>query len=272
MYAPQFTAKNELSGYGLGIYNAIQHSSARLSHGGFGYGISAHYRFLPEHQIGIVLLTNQDAAHNAPDLASRVIELMLAAKPGALPKIKFVSSNKPVVFLDESTLRRFEGTYLLYEGVLFRFKYERGTLFQIVGREKLKLDAHSANEFSSGSRSYKFSLSENGKTKGVQIADSYYDPQTTENSMIYLPVNDAPADAKGLNKPEWSRRVSKYMGKFIGETSEVKVSLENGHLYLKGELKLAEIRPDFFMAADGEAVIFKEERLSVGNKLYIRKK
>jgi hypothetical protein len=41
----------------LGIYKAIQYNTVRFSHGGLGYGISAHYRFLPEHKIGVVLLT-----------------------------------------------------------------------------------------------------------------------------------------------------------------------------------------------------------------------
>jgi CubicO group peptidase (beta-lactamase class C family) len=88
MYAPQFTASDQMSGYGLGIYKAIQYNTVRFSHGGLGYGISAHYRFLPEHKIGVVLLTNQHAAHNAPELASRVIELMLAAKLGTVPQNK----------------------------------------------------------------------------------------------------------------------------------------------------------------------------------------
>jgi hypothetical protein len=70
----------------LGIYKAIQNETVRLSHGGLGYGISAHYRFLPEHKIAVVVLTNQDAAHNAPDLASRIVELMLGAKLGTVPQ------------------------------------------------------------------------------------------------------------------------------------------------------------------------------------------
>jgi len=198
---------------------------------------------------------------------------MLAAKLGALPKNKSISpTDKPVASLDESAWRRFEGTYLLYEGILFRFKYEKGNLFQIVGTEKLKLEAHSSREFTSGSRKYKFLPAENGKSKGVQILDSNYDPQTAENSVIYLPVNNTPADARGLNKSEWSRRVGKYTGTFIGGTSEVKVSLENGYLYLNGELKLTELNPNFFIAADGEAVVFKDEQLTIGNKLYVRKK
>jgi hypothetical protein len=114
-------------------------------------------------------------------------------------------------------------------------------------------------------------VGDNGKPKGVQIIDDYYDPQTAETSVLFLPINDAPADARGLNKPEWSRLVGKYAGTFIGGASEAKVSLENGYLYLNGELKLTEIKPNFF-AAEGEAVIFNDEQLSVGNKIYVRKK
>ncbi|HZN00310.1 MAG TPA: serine hydrolase domain-containing protein [Pyrinomonadaceae bacterium] len=273
MYAPQGTATNQVSGYGLGIYRAIQHDTVRLSHGGLGYGISAHYRFLPEHRIGVVLLTNQDAAHNAPDLASRVIELILAAKLGSLSKNKPLNptdkSNGP---FNESAFRRFEGTYLLYERILFRFKYENGNLFQLVGNEKLKLEPSTSNEFTHGSRRYKFLLAENGKPQGLQIVDAYYDPQTAENSVVYLPVNDTPTDEPGFNRPAWSRCVGKYAGTFIGASSDAKLSLENGYLYLSDELKLKEIRPDFFITADGEAVIVRGERLSVGNKLYFKRR
>jgi CubicO group peptidase (beta-lactamase class C family) len=272
MYAPQFTAKNQISGYGLGIYKALQNDTVRFSHGGLGYGISTHYRFLPEHRIGIVLLTNQDAAHNAPQLAGRVIELMLTAKLGGAPKNNPVSAReKPVVSLSEETLRRFEGTYLLYEGMLFRFRYEKGDLFHILGNEKLKLVGLSPTEFMSGSRLYRFLLAENGRPKGVQIIDGYYDPQTAENSVTYLPVNDTPADTQGLRKSEWSRLTGKYAGTFIGENSEVKVSLVNGHLYLNDKLKLRESLSNSFICADGEAVIFKGEQILVGNKLYLRK-
>jgi CubicO group peptidase (beta-lactamase class C family) len=272
MYAPQFTAANQGSGYGLGIYKAIQHDTVRLSHGGLGYGISAHYRFLPAHKIGVVLLTNQDTAHNAPDLAGRVIELMLDAKLGTVPKNRpLTPAAKPIGSFDESALRRFEGTYLLYEGVLFRFKYEKGNLFHLAGKDKLKLEPDSAYEFTQGSRRYKFLLSENGQPKGVLIFDPYYDPQTAENSAIYLPLNDTPGAAPGPNKSAWRRHTGKYAGTFIGGSSEVKVSLENGYLYLNDELRLAESSPEFFIAADGEAVIFADERLSAGNKLYAKK-
>ena len=106
----------------------------------------------------------------------------------------------------------------------------------------------------------------------MQIFDSYYDPQTAENSVTYLLVNDTPADEKGSNKPQWSRHVGRYVGTFIGSSREVKVSLKNGYLYLNGELRLIETKPDFFITADGDAVIFKDAELSVGNKVYSKRK
>jgi hypothetical protein len=66
-------------------------------------------------------MTNQDAAHNAPELASHVIELMLAAKLGTVQKNKTLRlTDIPIVSRDESALRRCEGTYLLYEGIRLR--------------------------------------------------------------------------------------------------------------------------------------------------------
>ena len=272
MYEPQFTAKNQPSGYGLGIYKAIQNDTVRFSHGGLGYGISAHYRFLPEHKIGVVLLTNQDTAHNAPDFAGRIIEWMLAAKMGSVPANRLVDPNNRSISLDEQALRRFEGTYLLYGEILFRFVYEKGRLVHKLGNERLTLDAQSPTEFTWGSRRYKFLVGDNGKPKGVQVFDPYYDPQTAENSVVYLPVNDTPADAKGPNKHEWLQFAGRYAGTFIGDSTEAELSLQNGYLYLDRELRLTEVSPDLFMTADGEAVIVKGAQLSVGNKLYSRRK
>ena len=104
------------------------------------------------------------------------------------------------------------------------------------------------------------------------IVDPYYDSQTAENSAVYLPFNDTPGAAPGPNKSALSLHTGKYAGTFIGGVSEVRVSLKNGYLYLNDELKLTETGPDFFITADGEAVVFSEERLSVDNRLYSRKR
>lgn len=272
MYVPQFTAKGLASGYGLCVYKAIEHDTVRFSHGGFGYGISTHYRWLPEQGMGVVVLTNQGTRHNAPAIASVAVELMLKAKLGALPRnrpLRVVDS--PAVALDEAALRRFEGTYLLYDGILARFKFQQGQLFHLAGAEGLRLEAHGPTEFTSGSRRYDFVLDEGGRPRGVRITDPYYDPSNAENSVTYLPTNDIPADARGPNKHEWSEYTGRYVGTFIGEGSEVKVALKEGYLFLNGELKLKEHAPGIFLTADGEASVFSHDRLSVGNRPYVKK-
>ena len=55
-------------------------------------------------------------------------------------------------------------------------------------------------------------------------------------------------------------------------SKSINVSLKNGYLYLNRELKLTETQRDFFITADGEAVVLTGERLSVGNKVYSKNK
>jgi len=273
MYMPQFTARNQPSGYGICIYKAFENDTARFSHGGSGYGVSTHYRWLPEYKLGVVLLTNQGASHNAPAIAGEIIKLMLNAKRGSAPqKGPLTPAGTPRQFTDEPALRRLEGSYLLYEGVLFRFKVENGKLFHLAGKEKLRLEAHSPTAFTSGGRRYEFSVDEKGNPRGVRIIDPHYDPSSAENSVTYLPVNDTPTGAQGPNKREWRQFVGKYVGTFIGETTEATISIKGGNLYLNNELKLTEQAAGLFLTADGEAVVFENGGLLAGNRHYLKKK
>ncbi len=272
MYSPQFTARTEPTGYGLGVYRAFEHDTERFSHGGYGYGVSTHYRWLPEQKIGIVLLTNQGASHNAPAFAGEIMKLMLKAKLGSVPANRpLARANRPRVSTDESALRRLEGTYLLYDAILYRFKVENGKLFQLAGKDKVQLEAHSQTEFTHGSRTYEFFLDEKGKAKGVRITDPYYDPSSAENSVTYLPINDAHGEEEGANKREWRQFVGKYAGSFIGESTEATVSIKNGHLYLNNELKLTQQDASLFFTADGEAVIFDKGGLVAGSRPFVKK-
>ena len=272
MYKPQFTSREQPTGYGLGIYNALQQGTTRLSHGGLGYGISTHYRWLPEHRIGVVLLTNQSSAHNAPALAGQVSDLLINAKGKTQRVNKSVPVNTPMAGNDEASAERLAGTYLLYDGILAQFRFEKGGLFHLVGRDKVRLYPHSMDEFVSGDRRYKFILSEGGRPKGVTITDPNYDPQTAENSVLFLAANDSPSDRKGPDKPGWRSRAGNYTGTFIGAPSHARISMRNGYLYLDEQVKLSEFESDYFTTADGDAVTFQGPRLSVGNLAYEKRK
>lgn len=90
--------------------------------------------------------------------------------------------------------------------------------------------------------------------------------------MTYLPVNDTPTGAQGPNKREWRQFVGKYVGTFIGETTEATISIKGGNLYLNNELKLTEQAAGLFLTADGEAVVFENGGLLAGNRHYLKKK
>ena len=276
MYTPQLSARGVSTGYGLGIYNAREWGTTRMSHGGLGYGVSTHYRWLPEHGIGVVVLTNQGAAHNAPRIAGRAIELLLGAKLGSSPRARETVSastavkTAPEVVADVSSLRKLAGSYLLYERMLVRFEVSGGRLVRVTEPEQRALSARSATEFTDGTRAYTFELDARGNPVGVRIVDPDYDPSSAENSVLYLAANMTGADAPGPGKTEWPRFAGRYVGHFIGAATEVRVVLRNGYLTIDGALRLHQDSDGRFLLADGELVELDGERLVIGNRRYGR--
>ena len=269
MYAPQFSAREQPSGYGLGVYGAIEHGTPRYSHGGLGFGVSTHYRWLPEHGIGVVVLTNQGSAHNAPALAGEAVQLMLRAKLGMLPRngIPAPTASPPAT---GPALETFAGSYLLYDGIVARFEAVRGRLVQRFGRDSQPLERTGAAEFAQGSRRFVFSMDDHGAPRSLRIEDPYYDPSSAENSVLHHAFNDGAARAGEGAAEEWRRYVGTYRGSFIGAEAHVVVSLRAGHLYLDDTLLLSPGAPDLFFLADGESVAFSPDRVVVGNRPFVR--
>jgi len=276
IYTPQFSARGQPTGYGLAMYKAIEHDTIRFSHGGFGFGISAHYRWLPEHDFGVVVLTNQDAAHNAPAIAGEAVALMLGrearfrAPRGRADGPAPTGAAEAQLPASSGSLRAFAGSYLLYEGVLETFEADDDHLYHVRGRQRMTLRAEGAGAFFGDGRRYTFVSDAAGHVQGVRIVDPGYDVATAENSVIYLARNDAPADARGPNRPEWPGLTGRYVGTFVGAPTEAKLTLKNGYLYLNGTLKLTTLEPGRFATADNEEVRVDGQALFVGNKRYSR--
>ena len=277
MYTPQFSARGLPTGYGLGVYSASEWATPRMSHGGVGYGVSTHYRWLPQYSIGVVVLTNQSVGHHAPGIAGRAIELMLETRVGSssrgrsLPSASTATkSAAPEVVVDASSLRRLAGSYLLYERLFVRFEVTHGRLVRVDESGQHALTTRSATEFTDGTRVYTFVLDPGGKPVGVRIVDPAYDPSSAENSVLFLAANMMAADPPGPGKPAWARFPGRYIGRFIGEPTEVRVTLRDGYLTIDGALRLREHADGGFLTADNEPVEFAGERLVVGNKLYMR--
>jgi len=260
MYTPQFAIEGQLGGYGLGIARWQWRDGATVfNHRGGGNGYSTIQTWIPEYQIGVVVLTNSSQGGAITDtVANRVFGLMVKAKAGSLPPFKgFKFTDKPAVSVDTQLLRRLEGTYKP-QGNLVSFKVQDGSLFYVGGPNAEKLNALGETEFTSRIRKFKFYLDESGKPIGVQ--------DLTFWGVEFLPINDQPGEQMGPNKPEWQKLPGEYSNNLSIDNNRTSASIKNGYLYLNwgGDLKLTEYKPGLFFTADGEAVIIQGDRISLG--------
>jgi CubicO group peptidase (beta-lactamase class C family) len=273
MYTPQFAAtKNEIYGYGLGIGASAWKGATMLNHGGGGYGYNISLAWLPEYQIGVVVLANAiRLADSLPwEISYVALAMMAQAKYGsALTDKPLAPSGGPIVSLHAEQLRRLEGTYSLRAGSVETFKVEEGALFYIRGGSKSKLNAHSETKFTSNIHTFNFHLDRAGKVTGVLI-------QGWRNVGVFALMNDHPDDPPGPNRLEWQSYVGEYTGKLFGTSfpDRATVSIKNGYLYVKrdGWLKLTEYEPGHFFSSDGESVLFQGDRMSYANQPFVKNK
>lgn len=265
MYAPQFAIAGQLGGYGLGIASEPWRGGTLLHHSGGGYGYATTQRWMPEYQIGVVVLTNSaQGGAIAGGVANRTLQLMIEAKYGSAPETApFKVTDRPIITLESGLLQRLQGNYKPRGGLVV-FKFEEGSLYYIAGREKLKLNPHSPTEFSAAGRKFTFDLAKTGQPKGVQTMGLF--------GVEYWPVSERPDDEAGPNKREWQEYLGEYTIKTAGDT--VKVTVEHGYLYLsgwQGGVRLTEYEPGLFFTADGEAVLFQNGQMSLGNRPFRKK-
>jgi CubicO group peptidase (beta-lactamase class C family) len=267
MYTPQFPIEGQVGGNGLGIFSAPLHSGTLLAHNGGGAGYSTMQMWIPEYQVGVIVLTNSES-HIPDGIARGVLQAMIRAKYGPLPQtapVKF--TDKPIITLDTKLLQRLAGTYKLRDEELATFKVKEDGLYKVSGTNELKLNAHNPTEFTSDGRKYTFILDEKGRPKGVQILTSF--------GVEFWPFNDNPDEEAGPNKKEWQDFVGEYSRKSDTETFNVSIVIKNGYLYFNregwGGFKLNEYKPGIFFTADGKAVIFQGDRMSLFNYGYTKK-
>ena len=265
MYKIQFPVAGQTSGYGLGLNVQPFYGGTFLNHSGGGFGYSTQQYWMPEYNIGVVVMANAQSGSMVQGIADRALLLMMQAKNGAVPRDKPVTyAVAPVVTLSAPHLHQLEGTYKSRNN-LVTFRVEDGSLVYVFGNDKLKLEAHSPVEFTSANRKYVFSLDEAGNARGVLFLSLY--------ETDYMPINDRPSDQVGVPRPEWQAYVGEYQGQLYGSPVTTRVFLKNGYLYVSwgGGLKLTEDQPGLFFTTEGESVSFAGDRMSLGNRPFVRK-
>jgi CubicO group peptidase (beta-lactamase class C family) len=264
MYRLQFPVEHQVAGYGLGMEIKPRYGGTLLTHGGGGYGYSTKQSWIPEYGIGVIVLTNNGDSGIAETLTDEAFKLMLKAKYGAVPADKPVQlTDKPTTELDAKTLALLEGTYRAYNSVV-TFQVKNGHLHYIRGSKDLLLNAHGPTEFTADGQKFTFYMDTTGKPKYIHYLGQ-------DSVDTFLP-NDRPNEAPGPNRPEWSEYIGQYQGPAFGIKYTTRIYLKNGYLYSsRGDgTKLLEYKPGLFFTTDGEAVIFQNNRMSLGSRPVVK--
>lgn len=268
MARPQFPiASSQAGGCGLGIFNVASLGTTRLVHNGGGYGFSSHHTWLPEYGLGVAILCNQQNA-SMQTLATQALWMMVAARRGQVsPTPVYAPIQDFEVMLRPAQLQRLTGTYRR-NGSVVTVQADGPGLALLSGSSTVRLRPHAATEFFAGSQRYLFDLEQTGNAQGIRVIG----PDYNENFVEYWPLNDSPQDAPGPELPEWREFVGRYVGRKYGQDAPLAVFAKNGFLYLdwEGGLKLNSYRPGLFFTADGEAVEFQRDALTLGNRPFAK--
>ena len=116
MWSPQFAEPGATSGYGLGFAVQERFGERWLGHGGAIYGFSTQLAFLPDAELGVVVVSAVDGTNTFTSrVADAALALMLAARDGEpLPQAPLHGSDP----IPPALALALEGTYGAGEGAL----------------------------------------------------------------------------------------------------------------------------------------------------------
>ena len=266
MRTPQFNGGRRERGYGIGIQSRPYHGGRLCTHGGGGYGFGTIQSWMPDYQLGVVILTNGDQGGDlSEEIADLALTGMIRGKKGNLPdEGPYVRDPRPTVILSPAKLHRLEGVYKATSG-LAEFKVEDGQLHYHRQRSNVALFARSGSESTDEkqTQSFRFDLSSDGWAKGVL--------QLGNVGPDYMVLNERLGEVKGPDQTQWKEFVGEYKATAYGQATTQKVILRNGYLFWGDTIKLLPYRDGLFFTVDGEAVAFLgKNRMTYGNRQFKR--
>lgn len=109
MWQPQFAEAGAAEGYGLGFGVRERFGQRWLGHGGAIYGYSTQLAFLPDAQLGVVVVSAVDGTNSFTSrVADAALALMLAAAAGEPLPVELLRGTDPI---KPATASALEGTY-----------------------------------------------------------------------------------------------------------------------------------------------------------------
>jgi hypothetical protein len=262
----QFPTDHQVNGYGLGLERRQHLGMTVLTHGGGGFGYQTEQRWIPARNIGVVVLTNYGGDNSvAVPLAELALDGMLREQGvGGTAEVASLTDT-PVVPVDSEVLRHLAGSYRGYSSTR-SLRVTGKTLEVVVGDKALPLESHGPAEFTTRTERYRVRLDNGGRP----IAVDYLGPNGTD---VFFP-NGNPDEPTGPNRPEWASIIGTYTGSSNGESFTSDIFVRNGYLYSTraGGTRLQDYAPNLFFTSDGEAVTFAGDKMSLGNRPFVRQR
>lgn len=258
-------AVSRFSSYGLGMFlNSINNSIKVWHHPGGAFGYATTMVMIPEYDLGVVMMTNDE--YNAPitPLTVDTIKSMLVECGLTIKEKENIDRRKdPVVKVEIEELKKLEGHYSSIGGSDIKINCKDGTLFL----DHHKLTPHSKTEFS---------------TERLPVVIFEVNSQGIPERLLFNHVEHGwwPANfiKKIENIPEpkkidWDKFKGLYICYYYGiERSYFAIKEGETSLIMKnfdGERELFEsgVKPNLFFTFNGNGYEFKEDFLLVGGNV-----
>ncbi|MFX0114457.1 MAG: serine hydrolase domain-containing protein [Candidatus Hodarchaeota archaeon] len=248
-------------GYGLGTTVEKQFGTSLPNHAGGGFGLTSEMFWVPDHDIGIVVMTNQEYQGYSRELTYKVLSTILEQKGVSTASTKFPYSDKEEIKLNTEKLERFVGRYLASTSNM-KLNLKEGKL--VLGMAEQELIPVSETAFKiKGGEGVRFQLDEQGKP----VSMKWY---TNSHGVIDLLFFGKPHEKPGPNKREWKQfeglyRTSLYSKEVIYDAIKLE---KDGYLHFLNSgdvLYEYEGDPKTFFTIIGEAVVFGKGYVYNGN-------
>ena len=258
-----YTVKGQ-SGYGFGTEVHKRFGTTTYNHAGVGFGYGSEMYWLPEHNIGLAILYNDEEKFgNVRGLALEILKELLEAQGHSVENEIFPAKDKPIISLKKEQLTILEGRYNNFE-TNFSIKLIDDKLFLMFGSKEIELQAHDNLIFSTNDgKGIIFQLDEKNKPIGCSL----YHPDLGILSSVFTGTLIKESRAKD----EWEKYVGIYYYNYYTSEYWLKTITrdEKGNLLVDG----AQLYPhkklsNVFFLEHGAAVEFQDNGFLLDNQLH----
>ncbi len=262
---------NDYTNYGLGTFVNLKYGIKVSRHAGGGFGLGSEMFWLPEYDIGLIILYNNENAYYSNHSPAKAIEDCLEeylAKLGIdTTTTQFKYANENIIEVPVEKLRRLVGMYI-NSNISFKIIEDNEKLYYQVGSNKIELKAHSELAFTTKTpNGIIFELDEYGLPSRCKLYHS------TEG-MLFCKYHKEEEKISTLTaKEEWKKNVGLYYFNYYYTEYNFKPLLldDEGFLVIDGgRLTSHEIEENIFVTDAGVVAEILEDSFIYDSILYTK--